>query len=752
MELNPGAGPEASQHQNKVGGALLALKGIFTNIKEKMLGIPPQNQITSEKSDSAADRRASEVITTQNTPHNTEFESHLTGESSSRDLVDAKASELTKTSTCPNKSYRTEQGDPERLGADLCSLVAEKKTLTSEPSHMMGEISFEDLFKMTAPKDSKVHTTPDNIPEASKEVKLPIRWGKSLSEDQPEVKLENGDSLLEEAMPGIVGGFDRNQKADVEHLMCSLNHLTGEASRILQKDGASGVTLVGNGSHQLDKKTETFLLNADSGVGKVRTSSNGAQNVKGLADQFRTMNDQSAREIPCKQSNSLTPRSFLDETLGENITDIKDLIDCFKQSGALSHNSFICTDSEQVSSRGSPERAQPRANLQDFDTKRGQASLKTHAMGKESNKLNGGPSTGIPFMTCSELSENEQDSISDFSASDYIKSKPIAQVPIPANKKDLDSTLTTNFAKERSTKNKALVRFLLRNVPDSQIMSAFEDCGPIMKIQQISSGSIFKDVYLHFKEREGLEKALKKTDLMVKGADVTVQAASFVENEPSRIFIPELIGDPDVPAAQVKNPTRTVKIKQLTDDISSHQLKEALAFCGSGISNFYLGSSSCVAYVEFETEDSKERAIAKHSIHVSGKQLLIFRIDAPRTTVVRISNFGDSKGGIHRICRSYGEVKRIVDRYLGSMDMHFKLCEWPNMLHILNRLNGMEVDGHQLLAQPAPVFPPEILQALWSQPDERKYVIAAMCSLAKNVGDPIDMTHFLDLTVKRYGL
>ena len=97
-----------------------------------------------------------------------------------------------------------------------------------------------------------------------------------------------------------------------------------------------------------------------------------------------------------------------------------------------------------------------------------------------------------------------------------------------------------------------------------------------------------------------MEKALKKTDLMVKGADVTVQAASFVENEPSRIFIPELIGDPDVPAAQVKNPTRTVKIKQLTDDISSHQLKEALAFCGSGISNFYLGSSSCVAYVEFE--------------------------------------------------------------------------------------------------------------------------------------------------------
>jgi hypothetical protein len=49
----------------------------------------------------------------------------------------------------------------------------------------------------------------------------------------------------------------------------------------------------------------------------------------------------------------------------------------------------------------------------------------------------------------------------------------------------------------------------------------------------------------------------------------------------------------------VKHPTRTVKIKQLTDDISSHQLKEALSFCRSGI-NVFVGASSSNAYVEFE--------------------------------------------------------------------------------------------------------------------------------------------------------
>lgn len=41
-------------------------------------------------------------------------------------------------------------------------------------------------------------------------------------------------------------------------------------------------------------------------------------------------------------------------------------------------------------------------------------------------------------------------------------------------------------------------------------------------------------------------------------------------------------------------------IKELSSDISSDQLKEALGFCGNGISGFSFGSSSSVAYVEFE--------------------------------------------------------------------------------------------------------------------------------------------------------
>lgn len=562
MELNPGHLPEATQLRNKVEGAWHTLKGIFTNIKEKMLGNSHQNQITSETSDSASNRRASEIITSQNKSQNTEFgepkselqtfeavegsnstkeslstsvESHLIEESSSRDVVDAVASELTNTSTCPNRSYRTEHGNPESIGkssgANLYPLVTEKKTLTSGPSHVMSEISSEELDKMTGPEVSKAHTRPDNIRYSETENVVQssesfvdshsyekINSGNAgshkmreiSSEDQPKVKLENEHRLHEEAMSGIVGVLDRNQKAEVEHLIYSMHQLPSEASRILQKDGADGV--ISDGGHQLNKKIANLVqkMMADSGVGKVPTSSNGAQKIEGLADLYRTKNDRS-REIPCKQSNSLTPSTFSKdsgETPGENIAedyDIRDLIYCIKElpsekSPAISHNSSSCTDSKQVRMGGSVERAQPQANMQDTDANRGQASLITHSMGKESNKLSGRPSTGFPFMACAELSENEQDNNSDFAASDYIKSKRVTQVPIPA-KEDLDNLLITNFTKEESAENKVLVRFLFRNTQDSEIISAFKHCGRIVKIQHISSvkGSIFKDVYVHFK-------------------------------------------------------------------------------------------------------------------------------------------------------------------------------------------------------------------------------------------------------------
>ncbi|KAI8003693.1 hypothetical protein LOK49_LG08G00707 [Camellia lanceoleosa] len=126
--------------------------------------------------------------------------------------------------------------------------------------------------------------------------------------------------------------------------------------------------------------------------------------------------------------------------------------------------------------------------------------------------------------------------------------------------------------------------------------------------------------------------------------------------------------------------------------------------------------------VVFQTEDAKERALEKLSINVCGKQLLIFRIDAPRTTVVRISNLysAEAKKKLFSICRSYGKVKVVGFRHKEIRDVHFMLSEWPNMLKILNRLNGLKVDDCRIIAQPALVFPPEVLRVLCSHSDERR--------------------------------
>jgi hypothetical protein len=555
MEMHPGLLPKAAQLRNKVGASWEAMKGIFTNLGVKML----QNQITSETSDSAADRPACEATRPQNSLHNTEFgepesklqtsetivdsnsskgsistsvESHFIGESSFRDVADATASEPNNTSSWPT---RTELGDPESIvrssGAIIYSLSTEKKIPTSGLSHMQGEIACEDLVKLTAPEVSKVHISPNNFkfsktgsavqsPEAFTDSQVykkkylvsasSNKMRQNSSEDQAEAELENGRRLLE-GLSSMVG--DKIQNTEAEYLTSS-HQLPGEASRTLQTNGADGVTF-GDRSHQHDKKAATFVRIPDvnSDLGEVATS-NGVPEDRCLSHLFiKMMNGQSAGEMPCKQSNSLTPNAFSeysDETLckdGPTGFDIKGLIDCIKElprerSAVKSHDSSICNNTKQVRDRGLVKRTEPGVNLQDCDAKSRLALLKSHVMGKESKKLNEAevPSMDIPFTTHSELCEDEQDSSVDFAASNDTASNPIPQVPILANTEDLDNIPATDSTKERSIENKVLVRFLLTKLDNTYIMSAFKDCGSIVKIQKLPSvkGSIFIDAYVHF--------------------------------------------------------------------------------------------------------------------------------------------------------------------------------------------------------------------------------------------------------------
>ncbi|KAL5702353.1 hypothetical protein ACHQM5_027581 [Ranunculus cassubicifolius] len=318
-------------------------------------------------------------------------------------------------------------------------------------------------------------------------------------------------------------------------------------------------------------------------------------------------------------------------------------------------------------------------------------------------------------------------------------------IPLPPKnhlpkKKDPNPLLFTEKGRDKTD---ILVRFVPKSQNVEDIKHIFSNCGPIEDIQFISSSDfiIFKDAYIRFKTKDGMRNALAKTDVSLtvsKGKyNLILEASSSSTYTTIKLQAPDLIGMPDVPPSLVINPTRTVMLMGLTDNISSSHLIDAFSFCGSRITGFFMGSSSSVAYIEFETEEAKEKVIAKFSICVSGTKLLILRIDSPITTIVRISNTapGQDVGKLLKICNSYGKTQQIVCRGRGIFDVHYKLTEWPVMVNILNSLNGKVIGENQVVAQPATEIPVEILKYLWSHADGRRWVYSAIQCLCRRLED-----------------
>ncbi|CAL9222017.1 unnamed protein product [Arabidopsis halleri] len=311
-----------------------------------------------------------------------------------------------------------------------------------------------------------------------------------------------------------------------------------------------------------------------------------------------------------------------------------------------------------------------------------------------------------------------------------------------ANPKVTKKSLFALSAGEHSP-NKVLLRFLQESCKKKHIVEVFSEFGTVLDVQEIPSfeGCIYKDALITFETNTAVKKALKKGSVTVMNYNAVVEATSQ-EDMVERICIPDLIGDPDVPIALVKEPSRTVKIHPLTHDCSSNQIKEALKFCRSNISKIILGLSRTDAFVEFETEDGKERALAEHSISICNTQLFISRIDIPRTIVARISNLSKSAmKDVRALCVPYGQIKQVYIRGNGVADVLFDISEWPNMLTILNSLNGMEIDGKKLVVRPATtVIPPVILRVLWKDPQEKRYVKSVIHNLVREIEQPLDAT------------
>ncbi|KAM7485372.1 hypothetical protein LguiA_001381 [Lonicera macranthoides] len=702
MEKHPGVFPKPSHVHNEVKGSWYTVKEILQNVKEKIMGNlqvqnpnptvdskasisyptngpdkievgeeekgtmsdivrdtlskkmmdPPTSEATREKGyldnvelDKPRKLVQSSLATVDSFAESIGAESKMVGKIFLGEIVQEK-----NISECTNlvefndgqRESKESKGAEVNLDRDLksksdqlsCLLTQVDKTSQNSFAGKLYSIGYGNQAETKITSSSpKINVVPDmgerpsSFDKTHKVRGLADLFMKRMNDElskKPAVKLENQHQQN-----------DETQKSNYEQLYSIGEFTRSQNNTTLQEFGGS-------------KSTSSGYENLES-ENHLATSSGGVQRIVGLADRFTKTVDNleegkvidTKHEMWTLDSSSEYPKET--SRVVETIGDIKGLVDCIKEL--------------------------PR----DQNLGRPMSKITSNQSNRSSN---GDPNTGVQSQA---KTEDEEGGDANFIAFDGLKSKPKPRVPLRMIEKEL-----------RKDQNKVIVRFLSSTAEENDLVEAFKGCGDIERVE-IFHGTRkrrnFASVY--FKTVEGMNKALESCDRFIKGSCVTVQAASSsIMDKMSNIPpIPNLVGDPDAPAALLKNPTRTVMIKPLAQNICSHHIEEALAFCESKISGFFLGSSSTVAYVEFKTEDDKERAIEKRSVVVLGKQLSIIRIDVPRTTVLRISNI-DITGSLMKlnpIIESCGRARTLKMRHKSMADVHFKVEEWPNMLKILNK-------------------------------------------------------------------
>ncbi|KAK3016859.1 hypothetical protein RJ639_005980, partial [Escallonia herrerae] len=743
MEMHPGVFPKAKNVQNEVGGSWYTLKAILQMLKERM-SEDPSVQNSGETSKSTVGATAFVDITSQsNHPDISELgEVKGTMKNALSDKRDTSPRKENYASNAPSditgegssvKIFNTTLGVNRSCDSPHFTEYPEAACVFTVSEPVADSHRNEESVPTGNDEGLKVTTSSQNInlgsemgdrspsPNGAEKARaFADRFMKKMNRGLA-VKHENEYEQLADAIPGKLLNVNRGQKLKSEQLSSLKNLIPSEATRTLQVSENQLTLSMSSSVNSEAVEVPASYANAWNDMGSDGTST-------------RRMRDREVGKMTETNCDIHAPNIFSEcsnETTGDVAAkrrDIQGLIDCIKE---LPGEKWL-------------DRPQNNIILDRI--------YKTDTEGKKGDKE---PGPKVPFQVSKSNARTKEGGDLSFAALRNSFCRLTSRVPPETSRKPLNETRDTLSTDEVSGHNKLVMRFLHKSAKESDILSALKDCGIVEKIELSNlSRRSHKTAYVYFKTREGLQKALEMTDLLVKGVIVSMEAVSSLDSISTRFLIPNLIDDPNVPAALAKNPTRTVMLKQLTDDISSHDIEKALAFCGSNISGFFFGSSSSVAYVEFETEDGKERALANQSILISGKRLLIHRIDTPRTTVVRISHaqYPSAAKEVQTICESVGKVRLLVHRSRNTIDVHFSFNEWPNMGNILNRLNGVVVDGNQLLAQPAPVFPPDVLQVLWNQTHGRMHVKAKVQSLLQQLDEnAVQKAGLTELVAEFYG-
>ncbi|KAK9288153.1 hypothetical protein L1049_016601 [Liquidambar formosana] len=250
-----------------------------------------QSHFTNETSDSTVDTRASQATTAHNSPHNTEpqnisqFSEAVLDSNSNKNVISTSAtahkmrgnsSEYMINTTASEDIRMNNNTDDPKLGEPK-SIVQGSETIvdsldedncisTSAPSPIMGKTSSEDNTDL-GETESIVQSSEAIMDSQSNEVNISasatsqlmgensaedVDQSKDISDRSKLVEPENGHGHHEEAMSGLLGGFDGDQKSEYEHLFSSTCQLLKEASTTLEKDGANKWTSFGNENRQPD--------------------------------------------------------------------------------------------------------------------------------------------------------------------------------------------------------------------------------------------------------------------------------------------------------------------------------------------------------------------------------------------------------------------------------------------------------------------------------------------------------------------
>lgn len=201
----------------------------------------------------------------------------------------------------------------------------------------------------------------------------------------------------------------------------------------------------------------------------------------------------------------------------------------------------------------------------------------------------------------------------------------------------------------------------------------------------------------------------------------------------------------------------TVCVEQHPPDIGLREITSVLSFYGDVVGSFRRTRNDGViaTFIEFMTDEAKEKALAAQRLHICGKQLQIKRVDQFMTTVVRISNASTetTEREVLFACEACGKVDIVRRRGSGTFDVYFKVRELPNMSNILNRLNDVTIDQGKWKVFPAPLVHPGAVKDLFKRREgiswyfSQQNVSLDRMEVARNsmVLDLQDMQELLDL-------